>query len=227
MNRCPLTRSQSALKRNRSQGGQWFRSEKPKRCALFFLYCSLRWARWDSAVCMCVLYICVCVCVCVSVPATTKDRIVCDLYTLSFDERYYTNSRLRQRQRLQLRLLWLWLRCSSTAWLAFLLFFCAYARHAELAHSHQTKRQTTTTATTTATFGGGNEAIAMKWKCIRVCLSRRYTSASAPASVSAPAPTTASTASSASSPNLSRSVKVSASAVMDHIRMRLQIRRAR
>lgn len=164
-----------------------------------------------------------CVCVCVSVPATTKDRIVCDLYTLSFDERYYTNSRLRQRQRLQLRLLWLWLRCSSTAWLAFLLFFCAYARHAELAHSHQTKRQTTTTATTTATFGGGNEAIAMKWKCIRVCLSRRYTSASPPASVSAPA----STALSASSPNLSRSVKVSASAVMDHIRMRLQIRRAR
>jgi len=34
----------------------------------------------------------------------------------------------------------------------------------KLAHSHQTKRQT-------PTFGG-NEAIAMKWKCIQVCLSR-------------------------------------------------------
>lgn len=137
----------TALKRNKR--GQWFRSEKPKCC-------SLLWARWDSA-------LCVCLCVCASVPATTKDRIVCDLYTLSFDERYYTNSRLRQRLQLRLRVFF---------------FFCAYARHGELAHSHQTKRQTTTTATF-----GGNEAIAMKWKCIRVCLSQRYASAQASASV--------------------------------------------
>lgn len=48
----------------------------------------------------------VCVCLCMS-PETTKDRIVCDLYTLSFDERYNTNSRdadCRQRRRRRRRL---------------------------------------------------------------------------------------------------------------------------
>lgn len=130
-----------------------------------------------------VLYVCVCVCACVLVSSgTTKDRIVCDLYTLSFDERYYTN---RQRG----------VRGVPAAHFFYSLLF------GKLAHSHQTKRQT-------PTFGGGNEAIAMKWKCIQVCLSR----------CSFPPPLPAIAPPSGQHPLPSGH---------DQIRMRLQIRRAR